>query len=104
MCTTIILSITFVAFPGAHVIWPKDRLTRFEVARIIGARSLQIALGAPILISYKGRFDPIKIAEEEFKACKIPMTIRRAIPGREVVVVDIKEGIKNWLKDHNGNV
>ena len=30
--------------------WPKDKLTRFEVARIIGARSLQITLGAPILV------------------------------------------------------
>jgi len=86
------------------VIWPKDRLTRFEVARIISARALQIALGAPILIDYKEEPDPIKVAEEEFKACKIPMTIRRTIPGGEVIVVDIKAGIKNWLEDHNGKI
>ena len=86
------------------MIWPKDRLTRFEVARVIGARSLQIALGAPILVDFKENFDPIKIAEEEFKAAKIPMTIRRRTPGGEVIVVDIKSGIKNWLDDHNGKI
>jgi DNA-directed RNA polymerase subunit K len=87
------------------MIWPKDRLTRFEVARIIGARALQVSLGAPVLIEAKQqKFDPIKIAEEEFKACKIPMTIRRTLPNREVIVVDIKPAIKNWLENHSGEV
>jgi len=87
------------------MLWPKDRLTRFEVARIIGARALQISLGAPILIrTKKGEFDPIKIAEEEFKAGKIPMTIKRPLPNGEFVFVDIKAAIKNWLEDHNGEV
>jgi len=30
--------------------WPEDRLTRFEVARIISTRALQISLGAPVLV------------------------------------------------------
>jgi len=85
--------------------WPKDRLTRFEVARIISARALQVSLGAPILIKLKeNKFDPISIAEEEFKACKIPMTIKRTLPSGELVVVDIKPAIKNWLEDHNGKI
>jgi len=87
------------------VIWPKDRLTRFEVARIISARALQVSLGAPILIKFKGKkYNPIRIAEEEFKECKIPMTIKRTLPDGEVAVVDIKPAIKNWLEDHAGKI
>lgn len=87
------------------MIWPKDRITRFEVARIIGARSLQISLGAPVLVKVKKEeFDPIALAEEEFKAIKIPMTIKRTLPSGEVIVVDIKKAIKNWLDDHGGEV
>lgn len=87
------------------VIWPKDRFTRFEFARIISARALQVALGAPILVEVKqGRFDPLTIAEEEFKACMIPMTIKRTLPSGEVVVVDTKAATKNWLEDHGGQI
>jgi DNA-directed RNA polymerase subunit K len=86
---------------GVGLIWPKDRLTRFEVARIVGARALQIALGAPILVEVKdNNFDSIKIAEEEFKANKIPMTIKRTLPNNQKIVVDIKTGINNWLEEH----
>jgi len=80
-------------------------LTRFEVARIIAARSLQISLGAPLLIKPpKGEFDPIKLAKEEFKQIKVPMTIKRPYPSGEKVVIDIKTGIKNWLEEHHGEV
>ena len=87
------------------MIWPKDRFTRFEVARIISARALQIALGAPVLLKVKqDKFDPTELAVKEFKECKIPMTIRRTLPNGEVVIVDIKPGIKNWLDDHHGKI
>jgi DNA-directed RNA polymerase subunit K len=87
------------------VIWSKNRFTRFEVARIISARALQVALGAPVLIeAKKNGFDPEGIAEEEFKANKIPMTIKRTLPSGEVVVVDTKTAIKGWLEDHNGQI
>ena len=90
---------------GVNVIWPKDKLTRFEVARILGARALQISLGAPVLVKVKQeKYDAIELAEEEFKQAKVPMTIKRTLPSREVMVVDIKSGIKNWLADHNGNL
>jgi len=86
------------------LIWPKDRLTRFEVARIVGARALQVALGAPILVEYKDdKFDPIKIAEEEFKANKIPITIKRTLPNNEIIIVDIKSAVNNWLEEHQRN-
>lgn len=83
------------------MIWPKDRLTRFEVARIIGARALQISLGAPVLVKVKkGEFDPIKIAKKEFQQGKVPMTIKRTLPNGEIVVINMKPAIKNWIEDY----
>ena len=52
--------------------------TRFEKARIIGARALQIAMGAPILISVpKDMIDPVEIAMKEFEKDVIPLTVKR---------------------------
>ena len=56
-------------------------LTRFEKARIIGARGLQISLGAPILIRIsKDITDPIVIAEKELKKNVLPLTVARLLP------------------------
>ena len=53
-------------------------LTRFERARILGARALQISLGAPILIDVEPLLvDPVEIAEREFAQDRIPITVRR---------------------------
>ena len=60
--------------------------TRFEIARIIGARALQISFGAPILLKLSKQqlenvsYNPIKIAELEFSEGVLPITIRRPIP------------------------
>jgi DNA-directed RNA polymerase subunit K len=52
--------------------------TRFERARILGARALQVSLGAPILIDIPPELiDPVTIAELEFAANVIPITVRR---------------------------
>ena len=52
--------------------------TRFERARILGARALQVSLGAPILIDVPSDLiDPVTIAEQEFAAGVIPITVRR---------------------------
>ncbi|MCW7079840.1 MAG: DNA-directed RNA polymerase subunit K [Candidatus Methanospirare jalkutatii] len=56
-------------------IW-RERYTKYEKARIIGARALQIAMGAPILIN-TDKTDPIEIALEEFERGVIPITVRR---------------------------
>jgi len=57
------------------------RLTRFEKARIVGARALQIAMGAPILIKFsKVPTNPIDIALEELEKGVLPITIRRTLP------------------------
>jgi DNA-directed RNA polymerase subunit K/omega len=57
------------------------KLTRFEKARIVGARSLQISMGAPILVEVSEGFSsPIDIALKELDAGILPMTIRRTLP------------------------
>ena len=56
------------------------KLTRFERARVVGARALQIAMGAPILIEPKQLSSPIDIALEELKSNLLPITIRRTLP------------------------
>ena len=50
--------------------------TRFETTRIISARSLQIAMGAPILIK-TNLSDPKDIARKEFADNVLPITVRR---------------------------
>jgi len=54
------------------------KYTRFERARIIGARALQISLGAPILVDVpEVTIDPIEIAILEYDKSVIPMTVKR---------------------------
>ncbi|MBU7045675.1 MAG: DNA-directed RNA polymerase subunit K [Theionarchaea archaeon] len=54
--------------------WCSNVYTRFEKARIVGARALQIAMGAPILIKTK-EVDCIKIALEELERGVMPITV-----------------------------
>ena len=50
--------------------------TKFEKARIIGARALQLAYGAPPLVKIpKGMINPLDLAEIEFEKRVIPITI-----------------------------
>lgn len=52
------------------------KYTRFEKARIIGARSQQISYGAPVLVDVpEGMLDPIDIAMKEFECDMVPITV-----------------------------
>jgi DNA-directed RNA polymerase subunit K len=52
--------------------------TKFEKARIIGARALQIKMGAPVLVKLpKGKDKPIEIAKLEFEKNVLPITVKR---------------------------
>lgn len=54
------------------------KYTRFERARIIGARALQISLGAPVLVEVPEEIiDPIQMAIMEYDKGVIPMTVKR---------------------------
>ncbi|MEM3402832.1 MAG: DNA-directed RNA polymerase subunit K [Candidatus Hadarchaeales archaeon] len=57
-------------------------MTKYEKARIIGARALQISMGAPVLIDLPdGLTDSIKIALYELEKNAIPITVVRKLPG-----------------------
>ncbi len=54
------------------------KYTRFEKARIIGARALQISYGAPVLTEYpETMIDPIDVALLEYEEDLIPITVVR---------------------------
>ncbi|MGV8150672.1 MAG: DNA-directed RNA polymerase subunit K [Candidatus Woesearchaeota archaeon] len=61
----------------------KEKLTKYEKARLIGARSMQISMGAPILIKTTPKlleelkYDPLEIAKLEFEEGVLPISIKR---------------------------
>jgi DNA-directed RNA polymerase I, II, and III subunit RPABC2 len=55
-------------------------LTKYERARVLGTRALQISMNAPVMVDIAGETDPLKIAMKELRAGKIPMIIRRYLP------------------------
>lgn len=59
--------------------------TKYEKARMLGSRALQLSMGAPFLVNLSEqelqaiRFDPIEIALKELDAGVLPITVRRPI-------------------------
>jgi len=54
----------------------QQRYSRYEKARIIGARALQVSYGAPVLTD-TDQTEPILIAADEYDAGVLPFTVRR---------------------------
>lgn len=60
--------------------------TKYEHARVIGARALQISMGAPFLIKLSEKdleklsFNPLEIAKLEYKEGVIPIAVKRPMP------------------------
>lgn len=78
----------------SQVLIGPSTLTRFERARIIGSRSLQLSLGAPILIDSSKKFnDTISIAVAELDLKVLPISIRRVLPNGLYQDIPI-----DWLK------
>lgn len=55
-------------------------LTKYERARVLGTRALQISMNAPVMVDLEGETDPLKIAQKELRERKIPIVIRRYLP------------------------
>lgn len=55
-------------------------MTKYERARIIGSRALQISLNAPVMVDTEGDTDPMSIAERELNAKLVPFIVRRFLP------------------------
>lgn len=88
-----------------------EGFTKYEVARILGARGLQIAMDAPLLMEFgkeeleKIKFDPIEIARIEFESGVLPITVKRPMPRKiekklkREVVKEVKEEIKKEIEE-----
>ncbi|KAF2823596.1 RNA polymerase Rpb6 [Ophiobolus disseminans] len=55
-------------------------MTKYERARVLGTRALQISGNAPVLIDVEGMTDPLQIAAKELQEKKIPLVVRRYLP------------------------
>lgn len=57
--------------------------TKYEKARMIGSRALQLSMGAPFLLKLtpeqltKMRYDPLEIALREYEEGILPITVKR---------------------------
>ncbi|OIO41400.1 DNA-directed RNA polymerase subunit K [Candidatus Pacearchaeota archaeon CG10_big_fil_rev_8_21_14_0_10_31_9] len=71
----------------------KQVFTNYERARILGARALQIAMDAPLLIEIseeeleKIGYNPIEIAKLEFNSEVLPITVKKPMPKRKSVAI-----------------
>jgi DNA-directed RNA polymerase subunit K/omega len=67
---------------------PKIEFTKYERARILGARGLQISMDAPLLIKVDEKelenlnFDPLKLAEKELDSGVLPISVNKPLPDR----------------------
>jgi DNA-directed RNA polymerase I, II, and III subunit RPABC2 len=55
-------------------------LTKYEKARVLGTRALQLSMNAPPMVEVDGETDPLEIAYKELRQKKIPFIIRRYLP------------------------
>ncbi|OWZ11580.1 DNA-directed RNA polymerase I, II, and III subunit RPABC2 [Phytophthora megakarya] len=65
--------------PNAHRVTTRY-MTKYERARVLGTRALQISMNAPVMVDIEGETDPLKIAMKELRERKIPIIIRRYLP------------------------
>ncbi|WP_455278489.1 DNA-directed RNA polymerase subunit K [[Eubacterium] cellulosolvens] len=75
------------------------KLTRFEKARIVGARAMQISMGAPVLLNVDIKeISPISIALMELKEKVLPISIRRRLPDgtSQNIPLKILSSDENW--------
>ena len=79
--------------PEGELLRPKRTtpyLTKYERARVLGTRALQISMGAPVKIDVGGEMDPIVIAEMELNQGQTPLIIRRFLPNNQIEDVDVR--------------
>jgi len=75
---------------SVELIGPK-KLTRFERARVLGARALQISMGAPVLLDVPELIkSPIELAELELREDVLPISIRRSLPDGTSLNIPLK--------------
>ena len=78
-------------------------LTRFEKARILGTRALQISMGAPvmdqeIMDENTDLSDPLLIATKELEKKLLPISVRRFLPDGRYQDIPISILYLDWSK------
>lgn len=88
----------------------ENKFTKYEIARILGARSLQLAMDAPVLLKLTKEqeeeinFDTLKTAEKELVSGVLPITVRRPLPKKSIKIIkklsdeEIKEKLEEKAK------
>lgn len=66
-------------------------LTKFERARVLGQRAMQLSYGAPPLVDITGMTSALAIAEKELQENKVPIIIRRTYPNGETLDFKVSE-------------
>lgn len=66
-------------------------MTKYERARILGTRAVQISMCAPIMIEIENELDPLEIAKKELNEKKIPFVIKRRLPDGSVELWPIQD-------------
>ncbi|MCC6034251.1 MAG: DNA-directed RNA polymerase subunit K [Desulfurococcaceae archaeon] len=84
----------------------KTKLTRFELARVIGVRALQLAMGAPPLIDVNNISvkDPIYIAIVELLNSRLPMSILRPVEGGRYELISVDKLITPEIRRYLNSV
>lgn len=73
------------------------KYTKFEIARVIGARALQISMDAPLLVKLSTedleriKYNPVEIAKMEFEAGVLPIKVERIMPKQRVLEQEKKQ-------------
>jgi DNA-directed RNA polymerase subunit K/omega len=65
------------------------RLTRFELTRVLSARSLQLSLGAPPLVKRTSELSMLQVAEKELAQKVLPLSILRKFPSGKVKRIEL---------------
>jgi len=83
---------TEITGKGDEIVTGPPTLTRFERARIMGARALQLSLGAPVFIEIpKNATSSLEIAMEELEQRVIPIVIKRTLPNGDYQHIPIDQ-------------
>ncbi len=79
------------------------KLTRFEKARVVGARALQVSMGAPVLLDITDpSLSPIDIALMELEEGVLPISIRRSLPDGTSQNIPLKWLLQPAMEDRKG--
>jgi len=81
------------------------KFSKYEKARIIGARGLQVSMDAPILIDLNEseldemNYDPLKIAEKELDSGVLPISVNKPMPGKREEALEKIKVVESKVSD-----